>query len=149
MKYQHIFTVQASLSRVAEFHRQSASLEAITPPGIRVRVHRAPARLNNGDEMDFTLWLGPLPVRWLARIEQVSPAGFVDRQVCGPFKQWIHRHIFVSLDETTTEVRDEIQAELKPHLLWGPVSLSMWLGLFLLFAYRGWKTKRLLESQAG
>ncbi|MEZ4584038.1 MAG: hypothetical protein R3A10_20780 [Caldilineaceae bacterium] len=58
---------------------------AITPPPVIVRVHRAPELLGEGDEMDFTMWLGPLPIRWLARIEQVTPVTFVDRQLRGPF----------------------------------------------------------------
>ena len=86
--------------------------------------------------MDFTTWLGPLPVRWLARIEDVSPTGFADRQLSGPFRHWLHRHTFVPVDETTTAVVDGIELKLRPHLLWGLVGLGMWLGLPLLFAYR-------------
>ena len=148
MKYEHTFTVRAPLAAVTKFHRQAGSLSAITPPPVRVRVHRAPEQLAGGAEMDFTLWLGLVPVPWLARIEEVSPAGFVDRQVRGPFNRWLHRHTFISRGDKLTEVRDEIELELKRHPLWGPVGWSMWLGLPLLFAYRGWKTRRLLE-QAG
>jgi ligand-binding SRPBCC domain-containing protein len=102
--------------------------------------------MGNGDEMDFTMWLGPLPVRWVARVEAVSPSGFLDRQMRGPFAAWVHRHRFVAVDKTTTEVIDEIEAQLKPHLLWGAVGLAMWLGLPLLFGFRAWKTRRLLEG---
>ena len=95
--------------------------------------------------MDFALWLGPLPLRWLARIENVSAAGFTDRQLRGPFEHWVHRHAFVAVDETTSQVVDEIEASLRKHPLWGLVGLGMWLSLPLLFAYRGWKTRQLLE----
>jgi ligand-binding SRPBCC domain-containing protein len=102
--------------------------------------------MGEGDELRFTLWLGPLPLRWAARIESISPTGFIDRQVQGPFRLWVHRHTFLPLDDSTTEVRDEVTVELKRHLLWGLVGLSMWLSLPLLFAYRGWKTRRTLEA---
>jgi ligand-binding SRPBCC domain-containing protein len=147
MKYQHSFQVRAPLSEVADFHSRSSSMAAITPPPAVVRVHQAPARLHEGDEMDFTLWLGPLPLHWLACIEDVSPTGFTDRQVRGPFKQWIHRHTFSPVDETTTTVVDGIELRLRLHPLWGVVGLGMWLSLPLLFAYRGWKTRRLLEGR--
>jgi ligand-binding SRPBCC domain-containing protein len=147
MRYQHRFRVNAPLAAVANFHAQSASMGAITPPPVVVRVHHAPARLNEGDEMDFTMWLGPLPVRWLARIEDVSSTGFTDRQLRGPFRQWVHHHTFVPVDETTTAVVDEIELVLRWHPLWGVVGLGMWLSLPLLFAYRGWKTRRLIEAQ--
>jgi ligand-binding SRPBCC domain-containing protein len=145
MNFQHRFRVQASISQVAEFHRHSASMAAITPPPIIVKIQRAPSVLADGDEMAFTMWLGPFPVHWLARIEMVSATGFTDRQLSGPFSEWVHRHTFVALDQNTTEVVDEITLRLRPHLLWLPVGLGMWLGLPILFAYRAWKTKRMLS----
>ncbi|MBI1878651.1 MAG: hypothetical protein HYR94_10570 [Chloroflexi bacterium] len=146
MKYRHTFRVRAPLSVVADFHAQSASLGAITPPPVMTQLHQAPARLQEGDEMDFTLWLGPLPIRWVARIENAGLNGFDDRQLRGPFRRWVHHHHFKPVDEQTTEVIDEIQADLRQHPLWGVVSLGMWLNLPILFAYRAWKTKRLLEK---
>jgi len=147
MRYKHRFQVEAPLAAVAEFHAQSASMGAITPPPVVVRIHRAPARLDDGDEMDFTMWLGPLPLNWLARMEDVSPNGFTDRQLRGPFREWIHRHTFAPVDETTTAVVDEIELELRAELWWALVGLGMWLSLPLLFAYRGWKTRRLIQAQ--
>jgi ligand-binding SRPBCC domain-containing protein len=145
MSYQHHFLVKASLAKVAEFHRHSASMAAITPPPIIVRVHHAPEILAEGDEMDFTMWLGPLPLRWLARVEATSEAGFTDRQIKGPFAKWVHRHKFIPVDDKTTDVHDQIEIQLRTHPIWFPVGLGMWLGLPLLFAFREWKTKRILE----
>ena len=147
MRYVHRFQVNADLATVAEFHRQSSSMGAITPPPIIAVIQHAPTVLNEGDEMAFTLWMGPLPIRWLARIEQVSPTGFVDRQLAGPFAKWVHRHTFVPLAEGRTEILDEIQAELAPHWWHRLLGMSMWLGMPVLFAYRGWKTQRLLQGK--
>lgn len=148
MQYQHTFRVQAPLAAVANFHSYAQSMGAITPPPVVTQLHQAPPHLGEGAEMDFTLWLGPLPVRWIARIEEVSPTGFVDRQLQGPFRRWLHRHTFVPIDETQTEVVDEIEVEPQSHLFWRLIGLGMWLNLPLLFAYRAWKTKRLLEQRA-
>ena len=145
MKYQHRFRVNAPIERVADFHSRASSMAAITPPPFVVRMRNTPAVLKDGDQMDFTMWIGPLPVRWVAQIENVSPAGFKDRQISGPFAHWVHRHTFTALDAHTTTVTDEIELRLRPHLLWGPVGLGMRLGLPLLFAYRAWKTRRLLR----
>lgn len=147
MKFTHTFRVNAPQAAVAEFHSRSASMGAITPPPMIVRVHTAPERLSSGDTMDFTLWAGPIPVRWAARIEDVSPDGFVDRQLQGPFASWVHRHRFVRVGDRTTDVVDEVEAELKRHPFWGLVGALMWLGMPLLFAYRGWKTQRILEAR--
>ena len=94
------------------------------------------------------MWLGPLPVKWRAYISQLSSKGFTDHQIEGPFRYWIHQHTFVDIDAQETEVIDEVQAGLKWNAVWAPVGLVMWLGLPLLFAYRGWKTRRMLESAA-
>ncbi len=146
MKFKHTFRVNAPQAAVAEFHSRSASMGAITPPPMIVRVHRAPERLSHGDVMDFTLWAGPIPVRWIARIEDVSPEGFLDRQVQGPFASWAHRHRFVRVDDGTTDVVDEVEAELRRHPFWWAVGALMWAGMPVLFAYRGWKTRRMLQS---
>ncbi len=148
MRYRHTFRVRAPVADVADFHTRATSLSAITPPLIPMRLHYAPERMRDGDEMVFTMWMGPLPVRWVARVDEVSPWGFVDRQVSGPFASWSHRHTFVKVNGDTTEVVDGVAARLKRHVLWGLVGLGMWLGLPLLFAYRGWKTRRLLEGVA-
>jgi ligand-binding SRPBCC domain-containing protein len=146
MKYVHRFQVSAPLAAVAEFHRQAASMGAITPPPIVVEVHRAPAQLGEGDEMEFTLWMGPLPIRWLAVIEHTSPTSFMDRQLRGPFDRWVHRHTFVPLADGRTEVLDEVEARPASHWFWRLLGMGMWVNLPILFAYRAWKTKQLLEA---
>jgi ligand-binding SRPBCC domain-containing protein len=145
MKYTHRFQVKAPLSSVAAFHHQQSNMGAITPPPIRAELHRVPAD-GAGGEMAFTLWLGPLPVHWMASIEDISQAGFTDRQLSGPFSEWVHRHSFIRLDDHTTEVVDQISLKLKPRPVWGLVGLAFTLGLPALFAYRAWKTRRLLEK---
>ncbi len=145
MTYRHRFHTQAAMDAVVAFHRRSSSMAAITPPPIAVRVHAAPVELGEGDEMDFTVGLGPLGVRWLARVEDVRPDGFTDRQVRGPFQRWVHVHRFVPRADGTVEIRDEVDAAPARHLIWGPVGLGMKLTLPLLFAYRARKTRRILE----
>lgn len=146
MNFQHRFQVDAPLAAVADFHRQSASMGAITPPPVIVRIQRAPAILNSEDEMAFTMWMGPVPIRWLARIEEVTPTGFVDRQLRGPFRQWVHRHTFRSVSPTVTEVIDEITITLSDTWYWKLVGWGMYQSLPLLFAYRAWQTKRLVRK---
>lgn len=75
--------------------------------------------LMEGDEMVFTMWLGPFPICWLAFIEVVSPSGFTDRQLRDPFVEWFHRPIITAVDDRTTDVVDESTLHLRSHLfLW-------------------------------
>jgi ligand-binding SRPBCC domain-containing protein len=144
-QFKHSFIVDAPIEAVAEFHRAASSMAAITPPPVVVRFERPPGRVESGLELDFTMWLGPLPVRWRARMEEVTSTGFIDRQLAGPFASWQHTHSFVALPDGRTEVVDEVDAALKRHPVWGPVGAFMWLNLPILFAFRGWKTRGLLE----
>ncbi len=148
MRYTHAFTVQAPLSAVIDFHARSSSMAAITPPPIIARIHQAPPVLADGDVMRFTLWLGPLPLHWTAQIVSDPPSGFIDRQLAGPFAAWEHRHTFTALPDGGVLVQDQVTAHLKSNPFGWLVGASMWLGMPLLFAYRGWKTRKLLSSGA-
>lgn len=147
MKYRHSFRIRAPLDMVARFHRRAASLVTLTPTAAGLRMEAGPETLNEGDEVSFSFWLGPLRIQWRARIEGVSSTGFTDRQIDGPFRQWVHRHTFNPVDSTTTEVVDEVQAELRHHPMWTAAGLSMWLFLPVMFKYRGEETRRLLERK--
>ena len=96
--------------------------------------------------MDFTLWLGPLPIHWVARIEETTPVSFVDRQSQGPFAAWEHLHTYVAQPDGSTVVDDRVTARLRKHPYWFFVGLGMWVTLPMLFAFRGWKTRRILEA---
>lgn len=138
-QYKHRFEVAASLTAVSEFHRDSRALRLLTPPPIWVQFQEMEP-LAEGSVANFTMWLGPLPVHWTAVHSQVTRHGFVDTQKRGPFRIWQHRHSFQELGDGRTEVVDEIEAE--PGNL---VSRFMWLTLPILFAYRGWRTRRALR----
>lgn len=146
MKYAHRFTVNAPLSQVAAFHAAADSMAAITPPPIRVEMHEAPQQLYSGAEIAFTLWFLLLPIRWRARMENVGPTGFWDRQIEGPFGAWLHKHTFIPLSAAHTEVLDEIEATPGSGIWHRLLSWGMWLNMPVLFTYRAWRTKRLLEQ---
>ena len=144
MRFTHRFTIPTPQPVVAAFHRRSENLVAITPPFMPMRLKQAPAQLNAGDEITFTLCLGPIPVHWQVHIDQVNSNSFTDRMIEGPFQTWRHRHSFHALDDATTEVLDEIEFSLRPHALWGLMGLAMAVGLPLLFFYRARKTRLLI-----
>ena len=148
MKFERSFDVSAPIEQVNAFHRSSSSLKAITPPFLFMSGIRAPDQLSDGDELAFTLWMGPLPVRWLARIENVSPRGFDDVQTGGPFQTWIHAHRFEVIDENHTRIADSIEYSLRRHWFWRVIGVMMARGLPLLFWYRARKTRSIIEAES-
>lgn len=145
MRYRHAFRVEASLPEVAELHSRLSALQALTP--LPVRFHSARDPVREGDEIALTIWLGPVPAPWKLRIETMGTLGFVDRQITGPFRRWTHRHAFIAVSAEATEIVDEIELALRPHVLWAPLGLLMFLGLPLLFAFRARKTRELLRGR--
>jgi ligand-binding SRPBCC domain-containing protein len=144
--YQHKFVVNAPISKVAEFHRNPDALKKLTPPPVFVQLHSA-QKMSEGSMIDFTLWLGLLPLRWKAIYNDVqSMAGFTDRMLTGPYLEWEHQHRFAELNSNQTLVLDTVRATLGKHLLWGLISRLMWMSLPFLFAYRALQTRRILEG---
>ncbi|MDF1499333.1 MAG: SRPBCC family protein [Anaerolineales bacterium] len=146
MEHQSQFTVNAPVEAVRQFHQSANSLQEITPPLIPMTAVDAPDPLTEGAQIAFTLWFGPLPVRWTARIEDLDPNGFVDRQASGPFASWVHRHVFTALDRNKTRVDDHVTYKLKSNPFWWLVGGTMAIGLPLLFRYRAYKTRQILTG---
>ena len=64
------------------------------------------------------------------------------------FAQWEHLHTFVPVAGGQTAVVDQVTARLSDNWFWKFVGINMWLGLPILFAYRGWKTRRMLGRKS-
>jgi ligand-binding SRPBCC domain-containing protein len=136
------FVVNAPLQKVADFHSNPKVFSKLMPPPTLVRFTTFEP-LEEGSKTSFKMWIGPLPINWVAVHFDVDPLnGFTDKQVEGPFSYWEHRHEFIPLSDTTTEVIDTIQAIPSRHLFWGPICWLIWFSLPLLFSYRGWVTKQ-------
>jgi ligand-binding SRPBCC domain-containing protein len=113
-----------------------------------MQVHRFEP-LSEGSVSDFTLWLGPVPIHWIAIHSNVDfPRGFTDSQQQGPMKYWSHTHTFSAENERVSRVSEHIEYEHRSGL---PGLLSRLLfsgpGLHLLFAYRQMTTRRILRKR--
>lgn len=140
------FDVQAPIEAIARFHRDTSALKALTMPPVIVQLHRVEP-LGEGSVSEFTLWLGPLPLRWVARHRDVHPLhGFTDEQVSGPFLRWVHTHRFDALPNGGTRITEHIEYQHKvglggvfSRLVFSPFALNQ------LFKYRRGVTRRALE----
>ena len=110
--FDYSFTVAAPLSAVRDFHRDTRALKLLTPPPTIVRLHSVEP-LAEGSVSRFTLWVGPVPLRWKAVHRDVTDHGFTDVQAEGPAARWEHTHTFVPLADGRTEIREHIEFEHK------------------------------------
>lgn len=106
--FRYSFTVDAPLQAVADFHHDTTVLKKLTPFPMVVQVHSFEP-LGEGSKADFTLWAGPVPMRWQAVHSDVSINGFTDTQVSGPLKSWRHTHRFTDLGDGRTRVDEHIE----------------------------------------
>ena len=145
--FDYAFTVDAPLAAVRDFHHDTSALKRLTPPPTIVQLHSIEP-LAEGSVSEFTLWVGPLPLRWKAVHRNVSERGFTDVQASGPAAKWEHTHSFVPLTEGRTEIREHIEYEHKRGF-WGLVTRVLFSGasLWFMFGYRRWVTRRALAPR--
>ncbi|BAD79785.1 hypothetical protein syc1595_d [Synechococcus elongatus PCC 6301] len=148
-RFQRSTVIDAPRELVWAFHEQADVLEQLTPPWLPVEVVRREGGLGPGAVSEFRLWLGPVPIRWVATHNDDYEPGrcFCDRQSQGPFADWLHRHIF-SREGDRTRLIDEVEYALPggwlPELSVCPVVDAQ---LERLFAYRQQVTKQWCESR--
>ncbi len=95
---------------VFAFFGDAGNLERITPPELRFAIlSPRPIHLGVGALIDYRLQLFGVPFRWRTRIDRFEPeVAFVDRQVRGPYRIWVHTHTFRAVP-SGTEIRDHVR----------------------------------------
>jgi ligand-binding SRPBCC domain-containing protein len=85
-----------SPEEIFPFFADATNLEAITPPSLRFKVITPlPIAMQEGTLIDYKLRIHGFPVRWRTHIAAWQPPfRFVDEQLHGPYRQWIHEHTF-------------------------------------------------------
>ena len=136
------FIVNAPLCVVQEFHRDTRALKLLTPPPTVVQLHKIEP-LAEGSVSEFTLWVGPLPLKWKAVHHNVGPAGFTDVQESGPAQKWEHTHTFETVNPESTRILEHIEFEHRRNF-WGIVTRMLFAkpNLFAMFTYRKFVTRR-------
>jgi ligand-binding SRPBCC domain-containing protein len=86
------------IADVFAFFSDASNLNLITPEWIRFRIQTPmPVVMKRGLLLDYGLRLRGIPVRWQSEISVWEPPyRFVDRQRKGPYRRWVHEHVFQS-----------------------------------------------------
>jgi ligand-binding SRPBCC domain-containing protein len=106
-------TFEGTPDEVFPFFADARNLERITPDIINFRIlTRGPIEMRDGTTIDYALRVSGIPVRWRSEILNWHPNQyFVDRQLRGPYRKWVHEHRFIGRG-TTTEMHDLVEYEV-------------------------------------
>jgi ligand-binding SRPBCC domain-containing protein len=137
---------------VFDFFCRAENLEAITPTSLGFHMLTAtPIEMRSGALIDYEISMYGFPIKWRTEITTWDPPNeFADVQLSGPYKQWIHRHIFTDTGRGTTLMKDVVRYRLPLEPLGDVAQFLVARELEKIFAYRQAKVVEIFSAdQAG
>jgi len=136
------------LEEVFAFFADARNLEAITPPWLHFQIQDADSlKIEAGSLIDYRLRLHGFPIRWRTRIRDWEPPRrFIDEQLRGPYRLWVHEHRFEA-QNGGTRMEDTVTYRVPGggFVHW----LAVERDLRKIFGYRRMKVQALLGKNAG
>jgi ligand-binding SRPBCC domain-containing protein len=142
-------TIDLPREEVFEFFADAGNLERITPPELNFHIITPqPINIEQGMLIDYKLRLRGIPMKWRTEISVWEPPfRFVDRQLRGPYAQWIHTHTFTELGPAKTQIDDEVRYRLPLEPLGDIAHFIVRKELDHIFDFRTVAVKRILEGR--
>jgi ligand-binding SRPBCC domain-containing protein len=110
------------LDEVFEFFSKAENLNTLTPPELSFSILTPlPVVMRPGTIIDYRIRLMNIPFKWKTLISRWEPgSAFVDEQLKGPYKKWIHLHSFEAC-EGGTKMMDRVEYDIPGGVLAYPV----------------------------
>ena len=135
---------------VFAFFAEATNLARITPPDLEFEMLTLPPiHLSAGTCINYRLHLFGVPFSWQSQIQRWNPPeAFVDTQLRGPYKLWVHTHRFHAQHGVTC-IEDDVQYAL-PYWPFGELVYPLVrLQLSRIFRYRQQAIRASLLTESG
>jgi len=88
--------IPAPPEKVFDFFSAAENLQQLTPDWLHFRILTPlPVFMEKGTRIDYQIGLYGVPMKWKTEITAWEPPRrFEDTQLAGPYRVWIHEHIF-------------------------------------------------------
>ncbi len=131
-------TIPYPPERVFPFFAEVRNLEHITPKFLHFQiVTPMPIGVHVGTLIEYRIKIFGIPIHWRTRIDELDrPKRFVDRQVTGPYDEWVHLHEFQRVP-AGTQIRDVVRYRMPMGFL-GIIAHRLFVSRMLgrIFDYR-------------
>jgi ligand-binding SRPBCC domain-containing protein len=119
--FKKAITIEKPLEQVFQFFSKAENLTKITSANLNFEIlSPLPIKMEEGVLIDYRIKLYHIPFRWQTKITVWKPPfKFVDVQLKGPYKLWIHDHFFEE-SATGTRMSDYIEYQI-PGGLFAPI----------------------------
>ena len=105
--------IRAPAERVFRWHEMPGAFEKLTPPGASVCVVSQTGGIRDGARRELIIGHAPASIRWIAAHDgYIEGRQFRDTQVRGPFRQWVHTHLFEADGPDACYLDDRVEYEL-------------------------------------
>ncbi len=112
--------ISAPVEEVFKWYARPGAIERLSPPWDPLEILIPSGGIEKGSEVLLQMKAGPFRFKWLARhTEYQGNKFFQDRQIRGPFTEWVHSHRFEPFDGDSCLLEDHIEYRLPFHCISG------------------------------
>jgi len=140
--------IECSAETAFDFLIRPSNIIQISPPETGLHFDAAPEILEVGSQLEFK-------IQGYGQVQAITheitalnrPGSYVEQQISGPLKAWIHEHLFESADSDSVEIIDKIEFEPPGGILGFMITADkIHESLEDGFYHRHQQLKKLLES---
>jgi ligand-binding SRPBCC domain-containing protein len=147
-KFAYRSRLNASAETVYRWHALPDALQRLTPPWEKAEVLEQTGSIEQiGSRVGIRVGIGPISQIWTSEHTACDPGRmFEDSMVSGPFRRWVHTHLFIADGQGASWLEDRVEYEI-------PFG---WLGRIVAGAYIkkrlgrmfAWRHRRTAEALA-